>query len=157
PVPRVGNPWHPSPPGGHSRQETADRHMRMHDVRPLFAKQPHHVTERPPMRQRRYVPLQPWRHPTETPGPHSAQQGTFGTDADDLRPPHPHRTHQRQQEMPQRKIDIGDFDDFEPDPRCAAIRGGKIRVRWGGTRAYPTLLIAHFTCCGPSAYPVSTT
>ena len=31
-----------------------------------------------------------------------------------------------------------------------------IFTRGSGT-AHPTLLIAHFTCCGPSAYPVSTT
>ena len=80
----------------------------------------------------------------ETLGAHGRQQRPVGADTDHLVAARADAAHQRQQEMPEGEVDVGELDDFH-----AVIEGL--------VTAHPTLLIAHFTCCGPSAWPVITT
>ena len=80
------------------------------------------------MRQQRDAPFQFQGLDPEAFGTRAIQKRTLGTNAHHLMSARPHRTHERQQELHQREVDVGNLDDLQP-----------------------TLLIAHFTCWGPSA------
>ena len=61
------------------------------------------------------------RDDAEALGPNVVQQGSFGAGADDFVAAVADGAHQRQQEMPQREIDVGDFDDFLDPSGSAAV------------------------------------
>ena len=64
------------------------------------------------MRQRRQPARERHRHDPEALGAHLVQQRALGADADHLVAARPDRAHQRQQEVPEREIDVGDLDDL---------------------------------------------
>jgi hypothetical protein len=139
----IGDPWHSGDPRGQTRQETADRHVGMHEVGFFIPQDGDQGLEGADVRDGRQAADERNRDNSKTLGADVIQQRAFGTGTDDLVATRTDRPHQRQQKMPQRKIDVGDFDNFH-------------RRRAKGHPARSTLLSAHFTCCGPSAKPVST-
>ena len=135
-VARVGDARDAHPPRGHARQEAADRHVRVHQVGALVAEQTHKIAEGAPMGQWRGRAFQSRRDDAEALGPRDTQQGTVGADADDLVTAGAHGAHQRQQEMAERKVDVGDFDDFQGSSPAGANMG------FAATGRKPTLSAA---------------
>jgi hypothetical protein len=162
----VGDARHPGEARGQPAQEAADRHMRMDQVRLLGAQQAHQGGERARVAGGGDAAPERHRLDPEAVGAHLVQQVAIGADADHLMAARPRAAHHRQHEMPQREVDIGDFDDFHRSGAAPALtrKAGEgdvapathVRQRLG-RRTYPTLVIAHLTCCGPSVWPVSTT
>ena len=112
PVARIGHARHPAEPCRKPRQKAADRHMRVHQVGPLGAEQPHQGAKRPPMRRSESCARTSQRIDPEALGAHLLEQPAIRAHANHLVPACPHRPHQRQQELPEREIDIGDLDDL---------------------------------------------
>ena len=123
----IGDLRHAGDAGGQARQEAADRHMGVDEVGLFGAQDGHQRPERPEMRQRRQAADEGDRDDAEPLGPDVRQQRTFGAGADDFVPAGAHGAHQRQQEVPQGKIDVGDFDDFH---RRMAIGRWKQQSPW---------------------------
>ena len=78
------------------------------------------IAEGAPMGQWGGCAFQSRRDDAEALGPRDTQQGTVSTDADDLVTAGSHGEHQRQQEVAERKIDVGNFDYFQGSGRAGA-------------------------------------
>ena len=125
PVPGIGDPRHAGPPCRHPRQEAADRHVRVHEVRALSARNSR--TRARNARQcasERDAALQLQCLDPETLCARSVQERPFGTDADHLMAARADRPHQRQQELRQREVDVGDLDDLQAG-RCGEDVDGR--------------------------------
>jgi hypothetical protein len=70
--------------------------------------------------------------------------------------------HQRHEEVPQRKVDVDDFENLQLGALQPEVASGSHEpvdnpyfrsLQWSDLqrgRYQPTFVIAHFTCCGPS-------
>ena len=108
----AGDARHASPPGGHPRQEAADRHVGVNEVRLFLAEQADQGAERVPMGQRRHAPLERDGDDPESLGAGDVEIGAVGAGSDDLMAAGANLPHQRQQELPQGEIDVCHFDDL---------------------------------------------
>ena len=84
------------------------------------------------------------------------QQRTVGADADDLVTAGAHGAHQRQQEMAERKVDVGNFDDFQGSSPAGAnmgfvATGRKPTLSASSTRQSPMLGL--ILCVPDRAFP----
>jgi hypothetical protein len=109
----VGDARHTGRPGGHPGEEPADRHMRVHEVRPLRPEQRNERGKGTQMRPGRQGPLERQRHDAETLVTYRGQQRPLGAGPDRLVAPRPRLPHQRQKKLPQREIDVGNLDDLQ--------------------------------------------
>ena len=139
----IGDPRHARPPCRHPRQKAADRHMRVHEVGPLGAEQPQQCAERPPVRQQRKL------------------RSNVGASIRNPSARGPSRSGPSAQ-TPITSCPRARIARISGSRNCASEKSTLVTsmifkrssADGGHARApgrYPTLLIAHFTCCGPSA------
>ena len=98
-------------------QQPRNRHMAMHEIKLLPRQKPPQLGKGAGLRQRvqaagkaRGMDAKPLR-------PRQIEQWPLGANPHHLMAPRPRAAHQRQQEMPQREIDIGDLTDAHRPPR----------------------------------------
>jgi hypothetical protein len=108
----VGDARHPGDARGRTAEEATDRHVRMHQIGLFGAQQADQGAERPQIGGGGDAALERHRLDPEAVGADLVQQRAVGADADHLVTAGAGAAHRRQQEMPQRKVDVGDFDDF---------------------------------------------
>jgi hypothetical protein len=111
-VARVGDMRHAGGAGGHAGQEAADGHVGVDEIGFFGAEQGQQGTEGAVLRQRGQAAGQFWGFQAKTFGADVGQQRAVGADSDHFVPTGAGAAHQGEQEVPQREIDIGDFDDF---------------------------------------------
>ena len=108
----IGDARHAGGAGGEAGEKAADRHVRVHEVRPLGAEQVVQRNERAPLRGRRQAARHRHRSEAETLGADLVEQRAVGADADHLVAARADAAHQRQQEVAQGEVYVGDFYDF---------------------------------------------
>ena len=113
----IGDPRYPRPPRGHAGDEAAQRHMGMHQIGFFRSEQRHQCLEGAPVGERRDLALQRQTDDAEALGPGDLQQRAFGAGADHLMSPVPRGPHQREEELAEGEVDVGDFDDFHATVR----------------------------------------
>ena len=108
----IGDPRHAGGIGGPAGEEAADRHVAVHDVRALAAQQADEGYKGAELGERRDPAHEGGGFDAEPLGADVGQQRTLGADAHDLVAPGADGAHQRQDEVAQGEIDVGDLDDF---------------------------------------------
>ena len=144
----IGDSRHADAAGGEATDDAADRHVRVHQIEAFVAQHAAQFSEGPGMGKRVEAARQGQRDDPEPLRPWLCEQGSLGTHPHDLVPAITHAAHQRQQEMPQREIDVDDLGDLQGF--AASTTGG------GGGASATTRLIAHCTVSSPGS-AVSTT
>ena len=108
----VRHAGHAAEPGRDAGEQAADWEMAVHHVGALGADQLSKRDEGPDLRERRQGARHRHGDDAESLGAQHVEHRPVGADAHDLVPPVAQPAHQRQHELPQRKVDVGDLQDF---------------------------------------------
>ena len=105
----VGDVGHTAEPGREAGEESADWHVGVHQVRALGADEADQGAQRRPLGAGRETAGERQRLHTQAFGADVVEQRAGGADADDVVPLVAECAHERQQEVAERKIDVGDL------------------------------------------------
>ena len=137
--------------GGEAGEEAADGHVGVDDVGPFRAEQGEEGAERAELGARAEGAGHGDGDDAQAAGADVVQQGTVGAHADHLVTPGGTGLHEGEEEVAEGEVHVGDFEDLHGGP---GLGGGVARFAGpppGVQAAVPILVMAHFTCWGPSA------